>query len=81
MPKKNKELEDRLQTIEYLLAGILLKREPNIKEVAKIIGCSDNILSALYPGKKKIKNGKKDSENPVVSDTKSNKENVKGIQE
>jgi len=35
----------------------------------------------LYPGKKKIKNGKKDSENPVVSDTKSNKENVKGIQE
>jgi len=58
MPKKNKEVEDRLQTIEYLLAGILLKREPNIKEVAKIVGCSDTVLTALYPGKIKKKGGK-----------------------
>ena len=32
MPKKNKELEDRLKTIEYLLAGLLLKKNPNIKQ-------------------------------------------------
>ena len=55
MPKKNKEIEDRLQTLEYLLVGILLKREPNIKEVAKIVGCSDKVLTALYPGRNKGK--------------------------
>ncbi len=59
MPKKNKELEDRLKTIEYLLAGLLLKKEPNIKQVAKIIGCSDKILTKLYPSKETKKNAKK----------------------
>ena len=52
MPKKIKDNEKRLETIEYLLAGILLGKKPNIKEVAKIIGCSDNVLTKLYPEKK-----------------------------
>lgn len=59
MPKKNKELEDRLKTIEYLLAGLLLKKAPNIKQVAKIIGCSDKVLTKLYPSKETKKNDKK----------------------
>jgi len=56
MPKKNKEIQDHLQDIKYLLAGILLGRKPNLKEVAKIIGCSDKTLTKIYPDKKK--NGK-----------------------
>lgn len=59
MPKKIKDAEDRLKTIELLLAGILLKRQPNVKEVAKIVGCSDVLLSELYPDKTGKKNGKK----------------------
>lgn len=59
MPKKIKTQEEHLQTIEFLLAGLLMKKEVDIKKVAKIIGCSDNILTALYPEKKKGKNGKK----------------------
>lgn len=57
MPKKIKTQEEHLQTIEYLLAGILLKKDVDMRKVAKIIGCSDNILTTLYPEKKK---GKKD---------------------
>ena len=53
MPKKVKKIEDHLQAIEYLLAGILLKRELDIKKVAKIIGCSDNTLTDLFPTKRK----------------------------
>lgn len=49
MPKKIKDIEERLQTLEYLLAGILLGKKPNVKEVAKIIGCSDKVLTRLYP--------------------------------
>jgi len=55
MPKKTKNMEDHLQSIEYLLAGIMLKREANIKNIAKIIGCSDTKLTELYPQKKKKK--------------------------
>lgn len=51
MPKKNKELEDHLMDIKYLLAGILLNRKPNLKEVAKIVGCSDKTLTKIYPDK------------------------------
>jgi len=58
MPKKNRQIEDRLKTIEYLLAGILLKKKPTLKEVAKIIGCSDKVLTKIYPSKKKGKNVK-----------------------
>jgi len=57
MPKKIKTQEEHLQTIEYLLAGLLLKKDVDVKKVAKIIGCSDNVLTELYPEKKK---GKKD---------------------
>ncbi|MDO8740356.1 MAG: hypothetical protein Q7J54_02140 [Candidatus Woesearchaeota archaeon] len=59
MPKKIKDNEKRLETIEYLLAGILLGKKPNIKEVSKIIGCSDNVLTKLYPEKKVKKSGGK----------------------
>ena len=59
MPKKNKETEEHLQDIKYLLAGILLDKKPNIKEVAKIMGCSDKTLTKLFPeNKKKQKNVK-----------------------
>jgi len=53
MPKKSKKIEEHLQTIEYLLAGILLKKEVDIKKVAKIIGCSDKTLTTIYPQKKR----------------------------
>ncbi len=53
MPKKVKTTEGHLQVIEYLLAGLLLKKEVDIKKVAKIIGCSDNALTAIYPKKGK----------------------------
>ncbi len=55
MPKKSKKIEEHLQTIEYLLAGILLKKDTDLRKVAKIIGCSDNTLTALYPEKKRGK--------------------------
>lgn len=55
MPKKNKEIDDHLMDIKYLMARILLDRKPNVKEVAKIIGCSDNMLTELYPNKTKKK--------------------------
>ena len=61
MVKRNKEIEDHLEDIKFLLAGILLKRTPNIKQVAKIIGCSDKKLTSLFPQKQKksTENGKK----------------------
>jgi len=59
MPKKIKDSEDRLKTIEYLLAGILLGKKPTMREVAKIMGCSDSVLSELYPEKKVKKSGRK----------------------
>lgn len=56
MPDDNKEIIENLKAIKFLLAGIILKRNPNIKEVAKAIGCSDNTLTAIYPERKnKIK--------------------------
>ena len=58
MPKKSKNIEEHLQTIEYLLAGILLKKETDIRKVAKIIGCSDSTLTALYPQRRKGGKGK-----------------------
>lgn len=55
MPKKNKTVEEHLQIVEYLLGGLLLKKEPDIKKVAKIIGCSDVTLTKLYPENRKRK--------------------------
>ncbi|MBS3077362.1 hypothetical protein J4233_03755 [Candidatus Pacearchaeota archaeon] len=76
MPKKNKEIEDRLQTIEYLLAGILMKREPNIKEVAKVIGCSDTKLSSLFPDRKKKGKNKLDNEESIDKGDVENNEQI-----
>jgi len=56
MPKKNKTVEEHLQTIEYLLAGLILKKEIDIKKVAKIIGCSDRTLTKAFPERKKKPN-------------------------
>ena len=53
MSKKNKEIEEHLKDIKYLLAGILMNKKPNIKEVAKAAGCSDKTLTKLYPEKTK----------------------------
>ncbi|MDE1854865.1 MAG: hypothetical protein KGH57_00900 [Candidatus Micrarchaeota archaeon] len=55
MPKKIKKTEEHLETIEYLLAGVLLKGGSGVKQVAKIIGCSDKTLTKLYPQNKKEK--------------------------
>jgi hypothetical protein len=61
MPKKIKTQEDHLQIIEYLLAGLLLKRDTDVNKLARIIGCSSKTLSKMYPEKKKGKiNGKKE---------------------
>ena len=59
MAKKNKSVEEHLQTVEYLLAGLLLKKDVDLKKVAKIIGCSDKTLTSLYPERRKGRsNGK-----------------------
>jgi hypothetical protein len=63
MPKKTKSVEDHLQDIKYLLAAILLKKEPNIKEVAKAAGCSDNKLTELFPEKVKKREKNTNAEN------------------
>jgi hypothetical protein len=49
IPKKPKTVEEHLEIIENLLAGIILKRTPNVKQVAKIVGVSDVELTRLYP--------------------------------
>lgn len=62
MPKKNKDIEDRLKTIEFLLAGILLGKKADLKTVAKVIGCSDKTLTKLYPERKSNKKEKQISD-------------------
>ena len=60
MPKKIKTQEAHLETIEYLLAGLLLKRNIDVNKLARIIGCSSKTLSQMYPEKKKgTSDGKK----------------------
>jgi len=58
MKEEKEHIKEELKRIQHLLAGILLKRTPTVKEVAKIMGCSDNVISKLYPEKKKKKNDK-----------------------
>jgi len=55
LPKKSVSVEEHLARIEILMAGILLDRRPNVKEIAKVIGVSDNELSRLFPRKKETK--------------------------
>ena len=52
MPDDKKDIIEHLKRIEYLLAGILLGRKPNVKQVAKAIKVSDNILTSIFPDKK-----------------------------
>lgn len=57
MPKKPKSVEEHLETIENLLVGIILKRKPSVKDVAKIVGISDKRITEMYPqpkGEKKM---------------------------
>jgi hypothetical protein len=52
-PKKAKTVEEHLEIIENMLAGIILERTPNVKELAKIMGVSSDRLTELYPVSKK----------------------------
>lgn len=52
MPKKIKTVEEHLHTIELLLAAIVLKKDVNVKQVAKVIGVSDKTITELFPEKK-----------------------------
>ncbi len=53
MPKKPKTVEEHLEIMENLLAGVILKREPNVKKLAKIMGVSSDKLTELYPTSRK----------------------------
>jgi DNA-binding transcriptional regulator YhcF (GntR family) len=55
MTDKN-NIEKELKKVQYLLAGLLLKRAPSVKEIAKIIECSNKTISKIYPDKKGGKN-------------------------
>ena len=55
MPKKTKKVEEHLQSIEFLLAAILLKREADFKKVCKVIGCSDKTFTKMFPERKREK--------------------------
>jgi predicted transcriptional regulator len=54
-PARVKTAEERLEAIEYLLAGMLLRRKPNVNEVAKILGIAPSKLVKLFPERKKPK--------------------------
>ncbi len=53
MPKKIRTVEEHLGSIEMLLAALILKKDVNIKQVAKVIGVSDSKLTEMFPDKKK----------------------------
>lgn len=55
MVKKPRTIEEELRKVQYLLVGILLKKEPTVKELSKIMGVSDNAITKLFPEKKKRK--------------------------
>lgn len=76
MYENNKEVIEHLKRIEYLLAGILLMRKPNLKEVAKAIKCSDKTLTAIFPERVK---GKKEKIN--LSDSVKVEQKVEGQEE
>ena len=61
--RKNKEIKDHLESIELLLAGILINKKPDIKKVAKITRCSDKKITRYFPTKDNPKNKKQDTEN------------------
>jgi len=57
MPKRTKSTNDHMETIELLLAGILLNQQskPDVKKLAKLIGVSDRTITDLYPQRKNKK--------------------------
>jgi hypothetical protein len=55
VPKKIKKVEDHLEIIENLLAGIILNRKPDVKILAKIMGVSDTKITKMYPKPKQKK--------------------------
>lgn len=55
MPKKNKTQEEHFLVMEILLAGLILKRDVDLKQVSKVIGISDKTLSKFFPERKKKK--------------------------
>jgi len=59
MPDRKKTTEEHLETIELLIAGILLNQhsKPAVKTLAKLIGVSDNMFTDLYPQRKGKKAG------------------------
>ena len=57
VPKKAKTVEEHLGTIENLLVGIILKRTPNVKDLAKIVGVSDRKITEMYPEPKERRGG------------------------
>lgn len=59
MEKSDNKIEEHLRIIELLLAGIILKKEVDVKKIAKIIRCSDKKISALYPERRKVNAKKK----------------------
>lgn len=60
MTEKKDNIERELKKLQYLLAGLLLNKKPNIKQVAKVIGVSDKTLTKFYPEKKGKKAKKND---------------------
>ena len=44
--------EDHLKIIQFLLAALILKKEMSLKQVAKVMGCSDKTLTAMFSEKK-----------------------------
>jgi len=54
MPKKTKTTEERLKTIEFLIAGLLLNQEdkPSIHKIARLMGVNEREIRKLYPQRK-----------------------------
>lgn len=69
LSKKNKKtIEEHLEIIENLLAGILLKEDYGVKKIAKVIGISNTKITKLYPQKKKKSNKTKENTTQQVND-------------
>jgi hypothetical protein len=52
IPPKKKTVEEHLETIEMLLAGLLLKNEIPVKRISKVMGMRDTNITNVYPQNK-----------------------------
>jgi hypothetical protein len=54
MPDEKKTTDEHLETIELLMAGILLNQQskPSVKTLAKLIGVSDSTIADPFPKRK-----------------------------